>query len=430
MSNLCKVAVVDTPYGEDGVGVTPGAPATVTLPAARSTRVPVFVVSPFQLAGLVLGLSALAYLMLVLRSIWNYHEQAPRMRDWRPPVSILKPIYGTEPHLYDCLRSFCEQDWPCYEVIFSAHSPEDPAVAVVHRLLAELPERDIRLVIDTALAGPNRKAANLANGYKHARYDIIILSDSDVVVDRDCIAAMATPFAEESVGAVACVYKALPIDNAASRFLAFYINDWLVPSMLVDNDLRGIDFVFGAMSAVRRSALDAAGGFARLAGYLAEDFYMGQLVTEAGWRVVMSPYACSTVVGVEGFAEMVAQEVRWQRTEKSCRRIDQAMSVVTWPLLPLLVLFALPQPTWVGVGIVALEVMLRVLIHYRLRRSFALATRLQPWLLPLRDCLCFVVWAAGLFGHSVQWRDQRFTVNRDGTVRPSIPAMAEENAIS
>ena len=151
---------------------------------------PILVFSVGQIAGVLLGIAALAYLVLALRSVRRFKERPARMDGWHPPVSVLKPVCGNSPELYECLRSFCEQDWPSYEVLFGAHTDDDAAVDVVRRLIAELPGRDLRLVVDGTLAGPNRKAANLANICRSARHDIIVISDSDVRVDRECIASL------------------------------------------------------------------------------------------------------------------------------------------------------------------------------------------------------------------------------------------------
>lgn len=387
---------------------------------------PIFVLSIGQIAGVLLGAAALAYLALALRSVRRFKERPGKVHGWHPPVSVLKPVYGNDPHLYECLRSFCEQDWPVYEVIFGAHSEDDPAIPVVRRLIAEFPERDLRLVVDGALAGPNRKAANLANIYRSARHDIIVLSDSDVRVDRDCVAAMATPFSNPSVGAVASIYKGWPVGGAPSKFGALYINDWFVPSVLVDVDLRGIDFVFGAMSAVKRESLDAIGGFEYLAQCLAEDFSMGRQISRKGWDVVLSSYACDTVVAERSFADMFRHEVRWQRSERACRPLDQFMSVLTCPLAPLLLLL-LPQPSIIGLGIIGSEMALRILLHAQVRRSFRIAPPSQPWLVPLRDCACFFAWAAGLFGTKVYWGSTAFSIRAyrklmAAEARPSDPA--------
>jgi ceramide glucosyltransferase len=356
-----------------------------------------------------LGAAALAYLALALRSLRRFRERPTRVPNWHPPISVLKPVCGTSPALYECLRSFCEQDWPTYEVIFGAHSEDDPAVDIVHRLIREMPHRDLRLVVDGALAGPNRKAANLANIFRSARYDIIVLSDSDVRVDGNCLASMAAAFAEPSVGAVASIYKGWAIGGGAAQFGALYINDWFVPSVVVDVDLRGIDFAFGALSAVNRRALEAIGGFEHLAQCLAEDFSMGRLISRKGWEVVLSPYACDTVVAERDFAAMFSHEVRWQRSERACRPFDQIMSVVTWPL-PLLLLLLLPQLSMVGLGIIGSEVALRILLHFQVRRSFRIAGPYEPWLVPLRDCVCFFAWAGGLFGNKVYWGNEAFSI--------------------
>jgi ceramide glucosyltransferase len=370
---------------------------------------PILVLSAIQIAGILLGAGALAYLALALHALRRFKERSERIENWNPPVSVLKPVCGEDPGLYECLRSFCEQDWPVYEVIFGAHSEDDPAVAIVQRLIEELPHRDLRLVIDGALAGPNRKAANLANIFRSARHDIIVLSDSDVHVDRNCLASLAAPFAKPSVGAVAAIYKGWAVGGAAARFGALHINDWFVPSVVVDAQLRGIDFVFGAMSAVRRQPLEAIGGFEHLSRCLAEDFSMGRLISRKGWQIVLSPYACDTVVAERSFKDMFRHEVRWQRSERACRPLDQFMSVVTCPL-PLLALLLLPQPSLVGLGILGAEMTLRVLLHVQVRRSFRIAGQYEAWLVPLRECVCFLAWAVGLFGNSVYWGNEVFSI--------------------
>ena len=371
--------------------------------------VPILVLSTAQIAGLLLGLAGLSYLILALRVTFRFRECPGSVPDWNPPVSVLKPICGRHPYLYECLRSFCDQDWPSYEVIFGAHSDDDPAVEVVQRLIQEFPDRKLRLVVDGSLAGPNRKVSNLANIYKKAQHDIVLLADSDVLVDRNCIAAMAAPLTATSVGAVASIYKGLPIGGAASNFGSLYINDWFVPSVLVDVDLRGIDFVF-AMSSVRRQALESIGGFEHLAQFFADDFALGRLVTRKGWRVVLSPYMCETVVAERGFVEMFRHEVRWQRTERACRPLDQFMSVVTWPL-PLMLVLLLPQLSIVGLSVIGVHIAMRAGLHYRVRHSFRIATPPQPWLVPLRECVCFLTWAISLFGGNIRWGNETFSIS-------------------
>ena len=361
-----------------------------------------------QIFGLLLGLMGITYLVLALLSTYRFKEGIGSRSAFRPAVSVLKPVYNETPRLYECLRSYCEQDWEDYEVIFGARSEQDTAVEVARRLIREFPDRKLHLVIDSQLVGPNRKVSNLANIYKVARHDIILLADSDLLVDANCIAAMVAPLADPSIGAVASMYKGWPVAGGASIFGALYINDWFLPSVLVDVNLRGIDFVF-AMSSVRREALNAIGGFERLAQFFADDFAMGKMITRAGWKVVLSPYACDTVVAEDDYISMFRHEVRWQRTELACRPFDQLMFVITCPL-PLLLTIFLIVPSALGGMAILLEVVLRILLHFQVRRSFRISTPPQPWLVPLRECVCFFAWLSSLFGSKIRWGDDTFSV--------------------
>ncbi len=268
----------------------------VVVPATQSkiSRMPIVVLSAAQIAGILLGLAGLFYLVLALRATFHFHERAGVSARWHPPVSVLKPVFGSPPHLYECLRSFCDQDWPTYEVIFGAHSDGDPAVAVVQRLIREFPDRSLRLVVDGSPVGPNRKVSNLANIYKAAKHDTLLLADSDLRVDRNCIAAMVAPLVEPSVGAVASIYKGYPIGGAVSNFGALYINDWFAPSVLVDVELRGIDFVF-AMSTVRRRALEAIGG----------------LSIWPNSSQMISPWAASSVAMAGAWSSLLMPAIPW-----------------------------------------------------------------------------------------------------------------------
>ncbi|MET1047510.1 MAG: bacteriohopanetetrol glucosamine biosynthesis glycosyltransferase HpnI, partial [Hyphomicrobium sp.] len=370
---------------------------------------PLLLLNPFVIAGVLLGLAALAYLVLALYFTWRFREGPVSAPDgYRPPVSVLKPVHGAQPFLYECLRTFCDQDWPQYEVIFGAHSDNDPAVAVVKRLIAEFPDKDLRLVIDPSFAGPNPRASNLANIYKAARYDILIVADADLKVDRNCIASLAAPLADPKVGAVASIYKGLPYGGApAADFGTMNISDWFAPSVLVDVGLRGIDFVF-AMCSVRRQALDSFGGFNHLSNFFPDDFALGNLVAQRGYEVKLSSYCCDTIVAEKSFTELFRHEILWQRMERFCRPSDHFMSVITWPL-PLLLALLLPWPTIIGLSIIVTEIALRIALHYQVRRSFKMNTPPQPWLVPIRERVCFFAWAFGLLGNKVKWGKNIFT---------------------
>ena len=375
---------------------------------------------PAYLFGLGLAAASAAYLILALwrvtASRFDIGLPPAASASFLPPVTVLKPLCGREPRLYECLRSFCEQDYPDMQIVFGVSDAGDGAVPVVKRLIAEFPGRDLALVVDGGVHGSNLKVGNLVNMARLAKHDIIAVSDSDIMVERDCLAQFVTPFADSSTGAVTCLYKAAPGPGLASKLGALFINDWFLASAMVDAGLREIDYCFGPMSAVRREALESIGGFARLAFHLADDFMMGNLIAKAGYKVRLSHVVPSTVVA-ENFRSLFLHELRWARTVKAVRPFDHLFSVILEPL-PLLAALLLPYPFLGGWAVLAAVVMLRMALHCLLHARFRLAYSPCPWLLPLREVLCFAVWAASYLGSSIRWRHRRFAIGSGGELIP------------
>ena len=149
--------------------------------------------------------------------------------------------------------------------MFGLHSPDDPARPVIESVIREFPDRDLQLVIDGHIIGANPKNCNLANIFPTARYDIIVMVDSDVRVGTDFLSTVVAPFEDSSIGGVTCLYKATAEDGFPSALAALAINDWFIPSALVDVGLRDMDICYGAAIAVTRQSLAAIGGFETMA---------------------------------------------------------------------------------------------------------------------------------------------------------------------
>ena len=205
-----------------------------------------------------------------------------------PAVTVLKPVCGLDQDLYENLRSFCEQDYPEYQVIFGVSDPKDPALAVIDRLIRALPDKDLSLVVNDRLIGTNRKVSNLANMYGAVKHEIVVIADSDMHVGPDYLRSVIASFRDDTVGAVTCLYTGIPGNGLASVLGAAFINEWFLPSVLVALSFREINFCFGSTMAVRRTILEQLGGFARFADLLADDYMLGRLVSDAGYRVSLS----------------------------------------------------------------------------------------------------------------------------------------------
>ncbi len=330
------------------------------------------------------------------------------------PITVLKPLCGADAGLYESLRSFCCQDYPRYQLVFGVHSPQDPAIAVVERLRAEFPDRDLTLVVDPRRIGPNAKVSNLANMLAHARYDLLVLADADIHVGPDYLRSLAGPLQDPSVGIVTCLYRGQPVSGFWSRIEALFIQDWFVPQVLLAHALGSSDFAFGATIGLRREVLEAIGGFAAVSAKLADDYELGARTRALGLRTVLSPTLVTTTVDEPRFRGFARHELRWLKTIRLINPWGYAFSFLTWRFpLPLVApLVAHEALVW---GLAFLALVLRLMLHFR---AYG---RLRGWrdpvLAPLADCVLCGLWAAGFVGQGVTWRGATLEVGADGSIK-------------
>ncbi|MDA8164059.1 MAG: bacteriohopanetetrol glucosamine biosynthesis glycosyltransferase HpnI [Desulfobacteraceae bacterium] len=378
------------------------------------------VTSVFRTLLTAMAAGADLYLLLAVARVaaFRFRRPPPAGIADQPPVTILKPVCGLDHGLYDNLSSFCRQDYPAFQVVFGSRDPGDPAVAVVRRVIRDFPGCDAALVIDGRIGGRNLKVANLANMLPAAKYDLLVIADSDMRVAQSYLTTLAASFADPRVGAVTCLYRGTPAGGLASRLGALFINDWFLPSVLAALALQKLRFCFGATMAVRREALAAIGGFAALADYLADDYELGNQVSRQGHRVALSPYVVEDIVSERGFRALLAHEVRWARTIRTCRPAGYAFSPLANNALSLAALNLLLSPSGLlGPVLAILAAALRLALHFTVRAAIRPAGPARPWLLPLRDLLCLAVWAGSFLGRGVTWRENRFAVAADGRLQ-------------
>lgn len=331
-----------------------------------------------------------------------------------PPITVLKPLHGDEPGLYDNLRSFCEQRYPEYQIIFCSADPKDPALDCARRLQREFPQRNIEITAGRARKVRNPKIGNLLGAIDLASHPLLIVADSDIRVDPEYLSAVAACFDDPAVGAATCLYGGVPGEDMPSRLGAMYVNDQFAPSVLVAAALEPLTYCFGATMAVRASVLEEIGGLVALADHLGDDFRLGNLVAGAGYRIALSPKVVQTTVHEGGWASLWLHELRWARTIRAQRPAGYAGSIVTYPLAFALLFAALSGSASAGALAIALTAALRVLLHLEARKTFAPQVGATPWLVPVRDALGIGVWCAGLSGHRVAWREQDYAVDANG----------------
>jgi ceramide glucosyltransferase len=346
-----------------------------------------------------------------------------------PPVTVIKPLKGADGPLYENLASFCRQEYPCYQLVFCLQSPDDPALGVVSRLKREFPDADMEIVVSKSRIGYNPKVNNMANGYAFVKYDLILLSDSDVHVRPDFLRRMIVPFADEKVGLVTAFYEATGSRGVWGHMEALSVNSGFLPQALCAAFF-GMRFAMGAAMMVRRAAFEATGAFHNLADHLADDFWLGESVRDAGWELGLSDAVVETVPDIDGAAAHFKHLVRWARTIRICSPAGYAASLVQhgFSLLTLkAVLFGADAPT---LGL------LLAIWAAKAAASFSLGSALggrQParalWLIPLAEWFGFAAWISGYGSSRVLWRGELYEVRSQGRLVPVAPRLGRPLAV-
>lgn len=371
-----------------------------------------------SVAGLaILSATAVYAILTLVASVVFRLRKAPVITEPRA-VSVLKPLCGNEPALYANLRSFCTQDYPCFELVFGVRDPDDPALAIVARLRREFPALQIRVAVESEPSGVNRKVSNLVNMLPHASHDLIVVADSDTRVEKGYLRAVLAPLTDARNGLVTCVYHREPARGFWSLLGAMYINDWYTPCVMLAWLFGDRRYVSGQTIAMRRETLAAIGGFDGVASHLADDYQLGDNVRRLGLRVVLSPYVPCTVQSEPTFAALSAHELRWMRTLRTLAPGSFRFLCLSFTLPLLLIGVALTglhlSETALTLAALTLTGRLGVAALARLARPASLWELL---LLPLRDVALLWTWSRAFFISRVSWRGSEFEVDPQGMMR-------------
>ena len=374
-----------------------------------------FSLSPAKaLAGICLLVlcGAVVYSVLQVIAAMRYLAVRPPAPKSTESISILKPLSGLDLDLESNLRTFFEQDYPAFEILFAVRHENDPAVGVVTRLQKEYSRIPSRLLLTGEPPCPNAKVYSLDRMLAAAAHDLVVMSDSDIRVTPDMLRTIAAEFQDSHLGVATCPYRAVPGPSFWSRLEATGMNTDFWGSALVARMLEGMRFAVGPTIAARRRVLQSIGGMDRVKTYLAEDFVIGKFAAEAGHGVILSSYVIEHHIGSSTLAENIAHRLRWGRSTRRSRPAGYVGQLFTMPL-PLALLVCAFSPLWWPVLPVALIV--RMLAAYAVSAR-VLRARLNWFLLPVEDVIAFFFWIAGFFGNSITWRGRRYRLFADGHV--------------
>jgi len=350
------------------------------------------------------------YCVLVFVAARRYLAVRPSALVAPMPISVLKPLSGADEGLEENLRSFFTLDYPEFEILFAVRRRDDPAVPIVESLSREYPSVRSQLLIVGEPPYPNAKVFSLDRMMAVARFDVLVMSDSDIRVTPDMLRVVAAEFQDPKLGVATCPYRAVAGDSFWSRLEAAGMNTEFLGGVLVARMLEGMKFAVGPTIVARRQALNEIGGFNRLKDYLAEDFVMGQFAAEAGWSVILSSYVVEHRIGSETLAANAAHRLRWARSTRRSRPAGYVGQLFTNPL-PLLGMLLLVNPAfW---RLIVPVILIRFLAAYATVRILR-DRETSPWQVLLQDILSFLFWIAGFFGNTIIWRGRKYRLQADG----------------
>ena len=380
-------------------------------------------------AVLLLAAAPLVYYVAATFAAWRFfrRERAQDLRNYTPPVSLLKPVRGTDFATYENFASFCKQDYPDYELLFAVNDAVDPAVPHIHRLIVEYPARRIRLLVGAENLGANRKVNKLARLSREAQHEILVLTDGDVRVGPSYLREVVAPFVEESTGAVTSFYRGIAEKNLGAKLEAIGASSDFFAGVLMAEWTEGIHFALGASIVTTKRWLAKIGGFESIAGVLADDYELGLRITEAGGRVLLSRETVWTMYPAQSLKTFWDHQVRWARTVRLCRALSYFGLIFTLGL-PWAVFAALVAPAkWIAAAYLLAYLVLRHVMAWTvgvwgvgddvLRRKL--------WLVPLRDAIYTAVWLAGFASNQITWGGEVFSMEKGQMVPVAAPPAAD-----
>ena len=377
-----------------------------------------------EIVTTVLAVAGMAYFLasIIAARIYLHSRRVP-LPSFAPGVTVLKSLKGLDPGMLEAFRSHCRQEYTGeFELLFGISSFDDPAAAAVERLKAEFPHVAISLIECPERLGTNGKVSTLFQLAIHARYDFLLINDSDITVSPKYLERIMACFAHQNtrVGMVTALYRGRAHGTFASRLEALGIASDFMPSVLVSKMIEGsLKYGLGSTLAVRREALEEAGGLIALVDQLADDHQMGVRIVEAGYSIALSPEIVETAIPAYNWSSFIDHQLRWARTVRDASPGGYIGLVFThgsaWAFLNLIASGFSPLSLWLfGMSFFlrltqAMTVGAEVLGDHQVLPSL--------WLLPFRDVVQMGIWIAGFAGNTIIWRGEEFHLQNGKLLR-------------
>jgi ceramide glucosyltransferase len=363
------------------------------------------------------------YYGIALFSGWRFFSRAanpPQAQPaFTPPVSILKPVRGLDPDTYENFASFCRQDYPIYEIVFCVGDRSDPVLPIIEKMIADFPQQDIRVLFGSGRDATNDKVAKLARLAKEAKYEILVINDSDVRAEPEYLGTIVAPLADPNVGAVTCFYVPTDETTFVQKLQTIGMYSDFYPGIVVAWQLDGVKFALGPTIATSRTRLAEFGGYEMIENRPADDLLVGRLIAEQGHEVKLLPYSVLTVADFQSLRDLFLKRLRWIVVMRHMRPWGHFGLIFTWGL-PWSLLAAAIAPTPV-VAVAFLAAYLGVRVAMTLQVAAIGLKQRVPWqglaLIPVWDAMAFLIWLASFTRSTIRWRDRDYYI-RNGELVP------------
>jgi ceramide glucosyltransferase len=335
-----------------------------------------------------------------------------------PPISILKPLKGLDDNLFDNLASFCTQDYPEYEIIFSLQDHNDPAYKVAKKIKDRYPEKDISIIVERCDTGLNPKVNNLIPAYRASKYEYVLISDSNVMVDKDYLREIVKPMRDPDVGLVTNIIKGVGGNSIGSIFENLHLNSFIIGSVCLLDRFLKMPCVIGKSILIRKSDLEAIGGFMAVKDVLAEDYIIGKRIHKMGKRIVLSNHAIRNVNVYWGIKKFLNRHTRWGKLRWRLGGIRYISELIGNPVfmscLPILF-----ETSRITVFFALLVYLIKVMGDLYLGKILNSDSSPMVYLLsPVKDLIIGLIWLIPLLSNTVVWRGNRYIIGKDSMLSP------------
>ncbi len=368
-----------------------------------------------------MGLASLPfiyYLLAIYSSRRFFSQREIETRSFTPPLSILKPVRGLDPDAYKNFASFCDQDYPEYEIVFCLGAEDDPAVPIIDSLRRNFPRQRIRVLFGSGRAAANDKVAKLVRLANEAEYEYLVINDSDVRVRRDYLRKIVAPLADPKIGAVTCLYVSTGDHTFTDTLQTVGMLSDFYAGLLVARELDGVKFALGPTIATTRARLAAFGGYQSIENRPGDDLLVGQLIAEQGYEVELSRYVVETVSDYQSMKELLHKRMRWLVVMRHMRPLGHLGMLFTQGL-PWSIAAVAVHPTravaafFLG-GYFVLRTVMSWVIGVRGLKQKSLDTKVVvAW-----DAFAFAMWVASFCRNSIRWRGGDYRI-RNGELVPA-----------